>query len=117
MRKEELLRNNNMENRNYFMHRIKGGDNALSKSSELLEKGYLSIGWSDFSRTEFVKEVQDYGMKAITDKYISEGWTLKRNRWSLWRFIKEMKDGDLVLVPGFPIYSELSIYKVVGNDV
>lgn len=106
-----------MENRNYFMHRIKGGDNALSKSSELLEKGYLSIGWSDFSRTEFVKEIQDYGMKAITDKYISEGWTLKRNRWSLWRFIKEMKDGDLVLVPGFPIYSELSIYKVVGNEV
>lgn len=106
-----------MENRNYFMHRIKGGDNALSKSSELLEKGYLSIGWSDFSQTEFVKEVQDGGIKAITDKYISEGWTLKRNRWSLWRFIKEMKDGDLVLVPGFPIYSELSIYKVVGNEV
>lgn len=106
-----------MENRNYFMHRIKGGDNALSKSSELLEKGYLSIGWSDFSRTEFVKEVQDYGMKAITDKYISEGWTLKRNRWSLWRFIKEMKDGDFVLVPGFPVYSEVSIYKIVGNEV
>lgn len=106
-----------MENRNYFMHRIKGGNNALSKSHELLEKGYLSIGWSDFSQTEFVKKVQDSGIKAITDKYISEGWTLKRNRWSLWRFIKEMKDGDFVLVPGFPIYSDVSIYKVIGNEV
>lgn len=102
---------------NYFMQRITGGSNALEKSHELLNNGFLSIGWKDFSTKEFAKDVRAGGMQVIENKYKSEGWNLKRNRWSLWRFICQMHSDDYVLVPGFPNYSKVSIYKIVSNEI
>ena len=53
-----------MEKPNYFMHRINGGKNAFEISHKLLESGYLSIGWSDFSSQQFVQDVMKNGISA-----------------------------------------------------
>ena len=106
-----------MEKPNYFMHRINGGKNAFEISHKLLESGYLSIGWSDFSSQQFVQDVIKNGISAIDEKYQLEHWALSRNRWCLWRFLKEMQSGDYVLVPGFPNWENVSIYKIVDNTI
>lgn len=106
-----------MEKPNYFMHRINGGKNAFEISHKLLESGYLSIGWSDFSSQQFVQDVIKNGISAIDEKYQLEHWALSRNRWCLWRFLKEMQSGDYVLVPGFPNWENVSIFKIVDNTI
>lgn len=106
-----------MEKPNYFMHRINGGKNAFEISHKLLESGYLSIGWSDFSSQQFVQDVMKNGISAIDEKYQLEHWALSRNRWCLWRFLKEMQSGDYVLVPGFPNWENVSIFKIVDNTI
>ena len=106
-----------MKETNYFMHRINGGKNAFEISRKLLESGYLSIGWSDFSSQQFVQNVMKNGISAIDEKYQLEHWALSRNRWCLWRFLKEMQSGDYVLVPGFPNWENVSIFKIVDNTI
>ena len=106
-----------MTETNYFMHRINGGKNAFEISHKLLESGYLSIGWSDFSSQQFVQDVMKNGISAIDEKYQLEHWALSRNRWCLWRFLKEMQSGDYVLVPGFPNWENVSIFKIVDNTI
>ena len=82
---------------NYWLHRITGGDNAIPLSEELFKKGYISIGWSDFSDEADLNTIRS-------------GWTpfetlfakwkpMPRNRYNLWRFVNEMKPGDIVVVP------------------
>ena len=55
--------------RNYFLHRITGGQNASVVSQQLLANGYLSIGWADFSSDTFIEDVQNQKMKAIDEMY------------------------------------------------
>ena len=99
----------------YWLHRITGGDNALEFAHPLLFKhNYLSIGWSDFSDDIFVKDVQDRGEVAIDDAMQKEGWGLPRNRWNLWRFIVEMKKGDMIVVP---TWGEFSVFEIADDIV
>lgn len=106
-----------MENRErkYWLHRITGGPNAWNLAHRLLdEKQLISIGWSDFSNSSFIADVKNEGIHAI-DRWFKEArWNLSRNRYCLLRFIAEMEDGDIVIVPG---YKSFSIYKIVGNNV
>ena len=90
----------------YWLHRITGGDNALEFADTLLFKHlYLSIGWSDFSSDAFVSDVNERGSSAIDEAMQKEGWGLPRNRWNLWRFIKGMSKGDIVVVPTWGVFS------------
>lgn len=99
--------------RNYWLHRISGGRNAYELSHILLEKNnLLSIGWSDFSEENFVREVQTNKMRAIDNKYNDEGWGLSRNRWNLYRFMVSMKNGDYVVIPGG---KDFSIYEIIDD--
>lgn len=99
----------------YWLHRITGGDYALEFSHPLLFKhNYLTIGWSDFSDDSFVKDVQKRGETAIDEVMQKENWGLPRNRWNLWRFIKGMQKGDIVVVP---TWGEFSIFEIVDNEV
>ena len=75
---------------------------------------YLSIGWSDFSSDAFVRQVQTEGETAIDSAMQSEGWGLPKNRWNLWRFIIEMKKGDIVLVP---TSQEFSLFEIEDNII
>lgn len=99
----------------YWLHRITGGDNAMGFAYPLLfSHNYLTIGWCDFSEDSFVENVQKQGISAI-DKALQEAeWGVCRNRWNLWRFIHEMKEGDIVVVP---TWGEFSLYEIADNNV
>ena len=99
----------------YWLHRITGGDNALGFAHPLLfTHHYLSIGWSDFSSDAFVRQVQIEGETAIDSAMQAKGWGLPKNRWNLWRFIMEMKKGDVVLVP---TSQEFSLFEIVDDVI
>lgn len=94
----------------YWLHRITGGDNALEFAYPLLFKhNYLSIGWSDLSDDTFINEVKKKGWMAIEETMERIGWGLPRNRWNLYRFIHEMRQGDIVIVPTWDTFSMFEI--------
>ena len=96
-----------MEEKKYWLHRIKSGDIGIVLSSPLLfEKNILSIGWSDFSEESFIDNFD------VEFKARFEEWGNPRNRWCLYRFLKEMKKGDIVLVP---TPYEFSLFEIVGD--
>ena len=106
-------------NMKYWLHRITGGDNALEFAHTLLFKHfYLSIGWSDFSNDAFVNDVKERGASALDEAIQKEGWGLPRNRWNLWRFIKGMSKGDIVVVPTWGVFSlfEIADDEVLSNE-
>lgn len=90
---------------NYWLHRITGGANALPLAYHLLfgaEKsgfGLISIGWSYFSSDKKAREIQENGETALNQIFVEAKWGLPRNRWNLWRFLRGMKSGDIVVVP------------------
>ena len=99
----------------YWLHRITGGDYALEFAHPLLfTHHYLTIGWSDFSSDAFIKDVKERGGDAIDEAMRKEGWGTPRNRWNLWRFIKGMSKGDIVVVP---TWSKFSIFEVENDEV
>lgn len=94
----------------YWLHRITGGDHALQFAHPILfTHHYLSIGWSDFSSDAFVRQVLVEGKSAIEIAMKSKGWGLPKSRWNLWRFIHEMKKGDIILVPTSLVFSLFEI--------
>lgn len=105
--------------RNYWLHRITGGENALPVAWQMLYKKnaserYLSIGWSDFSKDQFVQDVKDRDYIAIDEAYIKAKWELSRNRWCLWRFMTQMKKGDYVLVPSWGTFS---VFEILDDTI
>lgn len=97
----------------YWLHRITGGKNAPSISYPLFDKGYLSIGYCDFSNEEDLRNLtttwEDF------EKCISKKWGEKpRHRYNLWRFLNEFKPGDLVVVPS--PYS-FSVCEILDNII
>ena len=99
----------------YWLHRITGGDHALPFAHPLLfTHHYLSIGWSDFSSDAFVRQVLTEGESAIEIATQSEGWGFPKNRWNLWRFIHEMKKGDIILVP---TSQEFSLFEIEDDVI
>lgn len=80
---------------NYWLHRI---SHHAELSYSLLEKGYLSIGFSDFSNEEFLNQTLK-GNKSFFDQQFQDYWgILPRTRQNLWRFLSFQKN-DLVLIP------------------
>ena len=105
--------------RNYWLHRITGGENALPVAWQLLhrkvaDERYLSIGWSDFSEDSFANDVRHRGIDAINERYSKDGWDYSRNRWSLWRFICKMKKGDYVIVPSWGTFS---VFEIIDDII
>jgi len=93
--------------KNYWLHRIKSGEIGIVLSTTLLfEKNILSIGWSDFSTESFIDNFDT----EFKEKF--EDWGNPRNRWCLYRFLIEMKKGDVVLVP---TPYEFSLFEIVGE--
>lgn len=100
----------------YWQHRIKGGDYALPLSTPLLFNHHiLSIGWSDINDASFLARIK--GVKAWEEfeSQLKETYRhLWRNRYSLWRYLHEMKAGDIVVVP---TPGEFSIYRIVDDVI
>jgi predicted Mrr-cat superfamily restriction endonuclease len=90
----------------YYLHRIA---HLQHISYPLLEKGFLSIGFSDFSNEDFIKKVSERDWNYF-EKTFKDLWgIIPRIRYSLWRFTAEMSKGDWVIVPGWGTYS---IYEI-----
>lgn len=99
----------------FWLHRITGGRNAWPLSVELFKKGYLSIGWCDFAvEGESNLAKIRAGASSFDAMMEEEGYGLPRNRWNLWRFVNEMKKGDIVIVPA--PYS-FSVCRIADNTV
>jgi len=91
----------------YWLHRISYLANV---SYPLLDKGYLSIGFSDFADETFLKEVSKSNWNYL-EKSFDETWGDRpRTRYNLWRFIAEMSKNDIVLVPN--PWQTFSIYEI-----
>ena len=100
----QLPNTNHINMPNYWMHRITGGDNASGYAKNILfdlpgNVHFLSIGWSDFSKDSYAKEIQKNGRVAMSQICQYEWKVLPRNRFNLSRFVHEMKPGDIVVVP------------------
>ena len=99
----------------YWLHRITGGDNAFPFAHPLLfGHGYLSIGWTDFSEDSFVRNTKEKGIEFINEQMQAKWGELRRNRYSLLRFIKEMKKGDYVVVP---TWEKFSVFEIADDIV
>lgn len=99
----------------YWLHRITGGDNAIEFAHPLLfSHNYLSIGWSDFSDEAFLENIREHGIDGLDEEMQNRDYGLPKNRWNLWRFIIEMKKGDIVVVP---TWGEFSLFELVDNNV
>lgn len=100
---------------NYWLHRI---SHHAEVSYPLLEKNYLSIGFSDFAYEGFVENVLNGGDTQeerwkMFDEIVEDIWgEKKRTRHNLWRYIEGFKKGDLIIVPGSGVFS---IYEIVAE--
>jgi hypothetical protein len=82
---------------NYWLHRI---SHIAELSYPLLDKGFLSIGFSDFTDIEFIDKVLSND-RAYFDSQFQEMWgKTPRTRHHLWNFLKMLK-GDIVIVPSW----------------
>lgn len=95
----------------YYLHRI---SHESDISYPLLDNGLLSIGWSNFSNREFLDNVRKNGIDYLTDKF-REKWNMTpKNRHSLYRFITNMEQGDIVIIPK---WQSFDVYEILEKAV
>ena len=97
-----------------WLHRISW---CAELSRPLLDKGYLSVGFSDFAKVSgFIDGVRGQAEpdgQAYLDKQFKEQWgKVPRSRFSLLMFIRDMKKGDRVLVPA---PGSFSLYELTDD--
>ncbi len=96
---------------NIWLHRI---SHHAEASYPLLEKGFLTIGFSDFITPEFLAKTKSKDWPYF-EKAFADAWPDKpnpRTRFNLWRFVAEMQVGDWVLVPS---WGSFSVYRIDGE--
>jgi predicted Mrr-cat superfamily restriction endonuclease len=77
-----------------WLHRI---SHHAEVAYPLLDNGYLSIGYSDFSKPDFIKDCCGKNGWQSFEKYFDDIWRKRpKTRYNLWRFVAEMGEGDLV---------------------
>jgi hypothetical protein len=92
-----------------WLHRI---SYSLDASYPLLERGWLSIGFSDLATMDFIPNLIEKGMDFMDsrmDEAYGGPWKAK---WSLWYFITGMKKGDRVVVPKGGTFS---VYEIIDD--
>lgn len=101
---------------NYWQHRIKGGDYALPLATPLLFKHrILSIGWSHINNATFLENLKSISAWSKFEEQLFSVYKKRStNRYSLWRYLHEMKAGDIVVVP---TPGEFSIYRIVDDVI
>ena len=94
---------------NYWLHRI---SHWASASYPLLEKEYLTIGFSDVLNYEpdFASKVQN-GNINFDEFYAKVYRPNERSRWFLLHFLKDFKKGDIVIVPSWGTFAAFEIIE------
>lgn len=93
----------------YWLHRITCGENALPLASKLYKNDYISIGWSYLASVNNLAKIKE-SWSSFEELFPEP----TRNRYNLWRFVNEMKKGDLVIVPE-PYF--FSVCRIADNEV
>lgn len=86
--------------KSFWLHRI---SYHAEVAHPLLERNILSIGFSDFSEKDFIKTCSNNWDKF--ERSFDEWERRPRSRYSLWRFLYEMKKEDYVVVPSSGAFS------------
>ena len=95
---------------NIWLHRI---SHHAELSHPLLDRGYLSIGFSDFSNEEFLQRTQKQDWKHFDNAFRSEwGYLPPQRRHYLAHFVARMQMGDWVVVPS---WKKFSLYKITSE--
>jgi hypothetical protein len=92
----------------FWLHRI---SHHAEAAYPLLQGGFLTIGYSDFSESEFLEKTRG-GDRSYFDKAFAQKWPTNpqpRTRHNLWHFIGEMQINDKVLVPSWGTFSMFRI--------
>lgn len=82
---------------NYWLHRI---SHIAELSYPLLDKGYLTIGFSDFTNEKFIDKVLEDDWNYFNNQFQEMWGKIPRTRHNLWRFLKFSK-GDIIIVPSW----------------
>src|SRR5690554_1110792 len=82
---------------NYWLHRI---SHLAELSYPLLDKGFLTIGFSDFTQKEFIDKVIEDDWSYFNGQFQEMWGKVPRTRHNLWRFLKFKKE-DIVIVPSW----------------
>jgi restriction endonuclease Mrr len=82
---------------NYWLQRI---SHIAELSYPLLEKGYLTIGFSDFTTKEMVDKVLTNDWNYFNAQFQEMWGRVPRTRHNLWNFLKFEK-GDIIIVPSW----------------
>jgi hypothetical protein len=90
---------------NYWLHRI---SHIAELSYPLLEKEFLTIGFSDCTSKEFVDRVLQDDWDYFNNEFQTNWGSVPRNRHTLWRFLRFEK-GDIVIVPSWGTFSVCEI--------
>lgn len=92
-----------------WLHRI---SHHAEASYPLLDRNYVSIGFSDFADDVFLQGVIDGG-KGYFAKEFDRLWGRRpKTRISLWNFITQMNSGDRIVIPSSGTFS---VYNIVGD--
>jgi predicted Mrr-cat superfamily restriction endonuclease len=98
-----------------WLHRI---SHHAEVAYPLLENGYLSIGYSDFSEPDFIKDSCGENAWQLFEKYFDDNWGQRpKNRHNLWRFVAEMRKGDLIVVPSWGTFSVYELTEDMAEPV
>ena len=94
---------------NIWLHRI---SHHAEASYPLIEKGVLTIGYSDFFSAGFLEKTKAKDWTYFENAFEEQWGDTPRTRYNLWRFVAEMQVGDWVLVPS---WGSFSIYRIDGE--
>lgn len=98
-----------------WLHRI---SRHAEVAYPLLDNGYLSIGYSDFSYPDFIKDCCGENGWQSFEKYFDKKWGERpKTRYNLWRFVAEMGEGDLVVVPSWGTFSVFELTEDMARPV
>ena len=90
---------------NYYLHRI---SHKAELSYPLFDRGFLTIGFSDFTNSETIDKVMVNDWKYIDDECQRMWGHIPKNRHTLWRFL-HFKKGDIIIVPSWGTFSVCEI--------
>ncbi len=82
---------------NYWLHRI---SHLAELSYPLLDKGFLTIGFSDFTNSKTIDRVLANDWNYFNHQFQEIWGRVPRTRHNLWNFLK-MSKGDIVIVPSW----------------
>lgn len=101
-----MMRGGALMGRKYYLHRI-SHEGYISYS--LLEKGYLTLGWSKFTDSDILNAAREDEYRRFNPIAKEYGEDKNRSRWCMWYFARMMKE-DYVVVPQYD--GRFSIYEV-----